>query len=157
MAPKPKLFYSDIIKAKLVIFYTRRACSRASFLLRTMKYYLTLSSTRCRVFVKMISGWMEVDQWISLQLQRFCGSSLLTFENMCILWKVAELFNPGIFYSVKSSINTGVNQAFSVPLLVAMPHLVICEALLLNIFTQVLRIVQNYATFLYLLFGIYNS
>ena len=35
-----------------------------------------------------------------------------------------------------SSINTGVNQTFSVTLLVAMLYLVVNEALLLNIFTR---------------------
>jgi len=51
-----------------------------------------------------------------------------------------------IFYSVTSSINAGVNQTFSVTLLllVAMIHLVVNEALLFNIFTGALyKIMQR--------------
>ena len=43
MAPKPKLFYSDMIKAKLVIF-------------THIGHASCLSSMRCRVCVKLISG-----------------------------------------------------------------------------------------------------
>ena len=49
-----------------------------------------------------------------------------------------------IFYSVMSSIDAGVNQTFSVTRLVAMIHLVVNEAFLFNIFTQVLyKIMQR--------------
>ena len=51
-----------------------------------------------------------------------------------------------IFYSETSSINAGVNQTFSVTLLllVAMIHLVVNEALLFNIFTGALyKIMQR--------------
>ena len=40
-----------------------------------------------------------------------------------------------ILYSVTSSINAGVNQTFSVTILVTMIHLMVNEALLFNIFT----------------------
>ena len=63
---------------------------------------------------------------------------------MCIFVKVAYLLNLGIFYSVTSSINAGVNQTFSVTLLDTMIHLVVNEALLFNIFTRTLyRIMQR--------------
>ena len=63
---------------------------------------------------------------------------------MCIFVKVAYLLNLGIFYSVTSSINAGVNQTFSVTLLDTMIHLVVNEALLFNIFTRTLyRIMQS--------------
>ena len=50
------------------------------------------------------------------------------------------------FYSVTSPINAGINQTFSVTLLllVAMIHLVVNEALLFNIFTGALyKIMQR--------------
>ena len=64
---------------------------------------------------------------------------------MCILVKGYLSFEPEYIYSVTSSINAGANQTFSVSFLVTMPHSVVTEALLLNIFTRVLCTVQNYA------------
>ena len=43
-----------------------------------------------------------------------------------------------LFVILTSSINAGVNQTFSVTLLVTMIHLVVNEALLFNIFTRAL-------------------
>ena len=49
-----------------------------------------------------------------------------------------------MFYSVTSSINTGVNQTFFVTVLDTMKHLVANEALLFNIFTRALyKIMQR--------------
>ena len=63
---------------------------------------------------------------------------------MCIFVKGCLTLNLSIFYSVTSSINAGVNQTFSVTLLVAMIHLVVSEALLFNIFTRALyKIMQR--------------
>ena len=78
---------------------------------------------------------MEVEQRISQHVQLFCGSSLLRFEHMCIFVKGCLTFElENILYSVTSSINAGVNQTFSMTLLVTMTHLVVTEELLFNIF-----------------------
>ena len=56
---------------------------------------------------------------------------------MCIFVKGCLTFElEYILYSVTSSINAGVNQTFSVPLLDTMIHLVLNEALLFNIFHE---------------------
>ena len=56
---------------------------------------------------------------------------------MCIFVKGCLTFElEYILYSVTSSINAGVNQTFSVPLLDTMIHLVVNEALLFNIFHE---------------------
>ena len=52
---------------------------------------------------------------------------------------------------VTSFINTGVNQTFSVTLLVAMIHLVVNEALLFNIFTQALYKIMQRDIFYFLI------
>ena len=54
-----------------------------------------------------------------------------------------------IFYSVTSSVKAGVNQTFSVTLLVAMVHLVVSEALLFNIFTRALYKIMQRDIFLF--------
>ena len=78
-------------------------------------------------------------------MQLFCGSSLLTFEHMCIFVKLLNLF-----YFVTSSINAVVNQTFAVTLLDTMIHLVVNETLLFNIFTRALyRIMQRDISYLF--------
>ena len=64
---------------------------------------------------------------------------------MCIFVKGCLTFElENILYSVTSSINAGVNQTFSVPLLDTMIHVVVNETLLFNIFTQALyKIMQR--------------
>ena len=80
--------------------------------------------------------------------RRFCGRSLLRFEHKCIFLNGCFNFlNWSIFYSMASSINASVNYTFSVTLLVTVPHLLVTEAFLLNIFTRVLRSVQNDSIF----------
>ena len=69
---------------------------------------------------------------------------------MCIFVKGCLTFELGYILSVTSSINAGVNQTFSVTLLVGMIHLVEDEALLFNIFTQALyKITQRNFFFLF--------
>ena len=55
-----------------------------------------------------------------------------------------RLLNFCTFYSVTSSINAGVNQTFSVTLLVTMIHLVVNEALLFSIFTRALYTIMQH-------------
>ena len=55
---------------------------------------------------------------------------------LCIFVKGCLSFEHEHIYSVTSSINAGVNQTFSVTLLITMPHLVLTElafSVLLNI------------------------
>ena len=51
-APKPRWFHSYIILAKLVIF-------------AHIEHVFHMSAMLCRLHVKLIACWMEVDQWIS--------------------------------------------------------------------------------------------
>ena len=51
-----------------------------------------------------------------------------------------------------SSINAGVNQTFSVTLLVAMIHLVVNEALLFNIFRRASYKIMQHDIFSFLIF-----
>ena len=52
--------------------------------------------------------------------------------------RLLNFLNFSIFDSVTSFINAGVNQTFSVTLLLTMIHLVVTEALLFNVFTRAL-------------------
>ena len=72
MAPKPKLFHSDITKAKLVSF------THIMFLA-----YLPCSVGCCETDFRLNGGRPVISQHLLL----FCENSLLRFEHMCIFVK----------------------------------------------------------------------
>ena len=86
-------------------------------------------------------------------LQRFCESSLLRFDHICIFVKGCLTFFTSVYsIPLTSSINAGVNQTFSVIILLTMIHMVVNEALLFNIFTRALYKIMQHDIFSFLIF-----